>query len=153
MGLGGLTRDSIVGLNNLVHNDDDDNNVFRPLPLGGKGRSGSFNSGDKLRNSFTGGGGGRGGDEFLFLDNNNEGELSAQDIHCISLNDDAPGRVPHDIIGGYVGTVVPTPSIRAAQAAATAAQQQVNEQVTVQQQHQQLEVVVAFSSVSATNSR
>ena len=82
------------------------------------------------------------------------GELSAQDIHCISLNDDAPGRVPHDIIGGYVGTVVPTPSIRAAQAAAaTAAQQQVNEQVTVQQQHQQLEVVVAFSSVSATNSR
>lgn len=76
MGLGGITRDSIVGLNKLVHDDDED---VRPS----HGRRRSDDTGNKLSGSWNSGS--KKGDDFLFL----EAEDSSESLGSFetSLND------------------------------------------------------------------
>jgi len=93
MGLGGLTRDSIVGLNNLVHDDDDDgqgnyggnSNEYEHQ---GHRRNLSLNNGSK---SFgvTSGNAGHCGD-FLFIDGQlqeSQSQPAEQSVALTSLND------------------------------------------------------------------
>jgi len=93
MGLGGLTRDSIVGLNNLVHDDDDDgqgnyggnSNEYEHQ---GHRRNLSLNNGSK---SFgvTSGNAGHCGD-FLFIDGQlqeSQNRPAEQSVALTSLND------------------------------------------------------------------
>lgn len=70
MGLGGLTRDSIIGLNNLIHDDDDD---LKP----GHTRAGSWNNGSN-----------KGSDDFLFLEGDDSlAPPESQRSFELSLND------------------------------------------------------------------
>ena len=76
MGLGGLTRDSIVGLNNLVKDDDGD--AFDQGPRLGRRLSGSWNKGSNNK------------DEFLFLLDeppSEDAQPAAQSTFETSLND------------------------------------------------------------------
>jgi len=79
MGLGGLTRDSIIGLNNLVHDDDDQPSHIR-RHSGGNSLGGSWNSGSKNKDS----------NEFLFLEEEQALPMSeSQGSFETSLNDGA----------------------------------------------------------------
>ncbi|KAL7543432.1 hypothetical protein ACHAXR_012708 [Thalassiosira sp. AJA248-18] len=70
MGLGGITRDSIVGLNRLVHDDDEDDLPPR------HNRTGSWNSGSK-----------KGTNDFAFLEGDDPIVTSESSTFETSLND------------------------------------------------------------------
>ena len=111
MGLGGITRDSIVGLNKLVHDDDDEPPRHNRRRSDGNGLSGSWNSGKKKDGS--------GDNDFLLLDL--EDTTESQGSFETSLND----RLSSDLTlqtrnnVGAVSSSATTPRSSAAVAAAT----------------------------------
>ena len=110
MGLGGITRDSIVGLNKLVHDDDDEPPRHNRRRSDGNGLSGSWNSGKKKDGS--------GDNDFLLLDL--EDTTESQGSFETSLND----RLSSDSTlqtrnVGAVSSSATTPRSSAAVAAAT----------------------------------
>eukprot|EP00571_Detonula_confervacea_P010461 CAMPEP_0172304946 /NCGR_PEP_ID=MMETSP1058-20130122/6285_1 /TAXON_ID=83371 /ORGANISM="Detonula confervacea, Strain CCMP 353" /LENGTH=714 /DNA_ID=CAMNT_0013016353 /DNA_START=142 /DNA_END=2286 /DNA_ORIENTATION=+ len=112
MGLGGIARDSIVGLNRLVHDDDDDDNIRPPR------RTGSWNNGSN-----------KGSGEFLYLEGNNDNNAVAvsasQSSFETSLNDGMASSSSNNspLMGRNTAaapTSTPSPRSSAAAAAATA---------------------------------
>lgn len=124
MGLGGLTRDSIIGLSDLVHEDDDGDAEYE---LQGHRRNLSLNNGSKKNT-------GNSNDEFLFLDDDHQpaDQLMEQSVCLASLNDNS---------GGISAPSTP--------AAATTLQQQYQPQPPQQQQQDVLRSPKASSGSSA----
>lgn len=105
MGLGGIARDSIVGLDKLVHDDDDDDEQHPPprgghtrRHSGGGGLSGSWNKGSNKD--------GGGGDEFLFLDDDNDDAAAA----TAAPSGESIGTFETSLNDGLEETASPTPS-------------------------------------------
>lgn len=126
MGLGGLTRDSIVGLNKLVHDDDDDDNVISHR----RRHSGDTNTGG-LNGSWNNGSN-KGSEDYLFLQGEQDGlgTTESQGSFQTALNDGLAAASGSTTPSGAAAAPSSTPRSSAAVAAAT-----------------------SYSKASATNSR
>jgi len=92
MGLGGLTRDSIIGLNNLVAHDEEDRSFHNNCTY-----TGADNQRSLLNNES-----GNGSDDFLFLDEDDSLTANASEsLFETSLNDGIATLAPPSQIGDY----------------------------------------------------